>query len=130
MQNGKLNNSQRQALVKIVQNTYQRRIVIQKASLHDELDRITQEVKDNCRKILAVGKEKGRVTGRLGFIGDSITYSKAYMATSLGAGVENNETGHDYNPIRSWLCEGNPGWNSWYRPRKAKARYSHCRYSN
>ena len=46
MQNGKLNNSQRAALVKLVQNAYQRRITVQKALLHDELDRITQEVKE------------------------------------------------------------------------------------
>ena len=75
---------------------------------------ITQEVKDNCRKIMAAGKENRRVVGRLGFIGDSITYSMAYMATSLGAGARNNETGHDYEPIRNWLCEGNPGYNCWY----------------
>ena len=46
MQNGKLNNSQRAALVKLVQNTCQRRIAIQKALLHDDLARITQEVKE------------------------------------------------------------------------------------
>ena len=46
MQNGKLNNSQRSALVKLVQNAYERRIAVQKASLHDELTRITQDVKE------------------------------------------------------------------------------------
>ena len=46
MQNGKLNNSQRQALVKLVQKTCERRIAVQKALLHDELARITQEVKE------------------------------------------------------------------------------------
>ena len=46
MQNGKLNNSQRSALVKLVQNTYERRIAVQKALLHDDLVRITQEVKE------------------------------------------------------------------------------------
>ena len=46
MQNGKLNNSQRSALVKLVQNAYERRIAVQKASLHDDLSRITQEVKE------------------------------------------------------------------------------------
>ena len=46
MQNGKLNNEQRKALVKLVQNTYERRIEVQKASLHDELARITQEVRE------------------------------------------------------------------------------------
>ncbi|MFC1717522.1 hypothetical protein ACFL6S_27930 [Candidatus Poribacteria bacterium] len=46
MQNGKLNNSQRSALVKLVQNTSERRISVQKALLHDDLTRITQEVKE------------------------------------------------------------------------------------
>jgi len=46
MQNGQLNSSQRAALVKLVKNAYQRRIEVQKASLHDELARITQEVKE------------------------------------------------------------------------------------
>ncbi len=46
MQNGKLNNSQRAALVKLVQNACERRIAAQKALLHDDLARITQEVKE------------------------------------------------------------------------------------
>jgi len=46
MQNGKLNNNQRSALVKLVQNTCERRISVQKALLHDDLTRITQEVKE------------------------------------------------------------------------------------
>ena len=46
MQNGKLNNSQRSALVKLVQNAYERRIAVQKASLHYDLSRITQDVKE------------------------------------------------------------------------------------
>lgn len=90
---------------------------------------ITWEVKENCHKIMAVGKEKGRVAGRLGFVGDSITYSMAYMATSLGAGAQYNETGHDYQPIRSWLCEGNPGYNSWYRQHDWLKGPKHGNYS-
>ena len=46
MQNGKLNNSQRTALVKLVQNAYERRIATQKASLYDDIARITQDVKE------------------------------------------------------------------------------------
>ena len=46
MQNGKLNNSQRTALVKLVQNACERRIAVQKALLHDDVARITQEVKE------------------------------------------------------------------------------------
>ncbi len=46
MQNGKLNNSQRQALVKLVQNTCERKLSAKKALLHDDLTRITQEVKE------------------------------------------------------------------------------------
>ena len=46
MQNGKLNNTQRQALVKLVQNTCERRIAVKKATLHEDIARITQEVKE------------------------------------------------------------------------------------
>jgi len=96
---------------------------------------ITNEVKENCLSIMVIGKIMGRVQGRLGFIGDSITFSMAYMANSLGAGAENNETGHNYDSIRSWLCEGNPGWNCWYTKHNwlkgpAHGNYSGWRISN
>lgn len=45
MQNGKLNNSQRVALVKLVQSAYNRRIGKQRESLNDAVARITAEVK-------------------------------------------------------------------------------------
>ena len=91
MQNGKLNNSQRAALVKLVQNTCERRIAIQKALLHDDLTRITQEVKEEldvtsieeqiaCHesmiKELEAEKEKLGF-GKYGNNGDTLTGSEA-----------------------------------------------------
>jgi len=46
MQNGKLNNSQRAALVKLVQNAYNRRIEKQQELCSDAVARTTQEVKE------------------------------------------------------------------------------------
>ena len=88
---------------------------------------ITHEVKDNCCKIMDDGKESGRVAG-LHRRFDHLP--KAYMATSLGGGAKNNETGHDYNPIRSWLTEGNPGWNCWYRQHDWLKGPKHGNYSS
>ncbi len=45
MQNGKLNTSQRQALVKLVQTAYNRRIETQRELYNDSLARITKELK-------------------------------------------------------------------------------------
>ena len=45
MQNGRLNTQQRQALVKLVQNAYNRRIEKQCESCNDAVARITSEVK-------------------------------------------------------------------------------------
>jgi hypothetical protein len=46
MQNGKLNTSQRQALEKLVQNTFNRRIQEQRDAYNDSVSRVTKEVKD------------------------------------------------------------------------------------
>ena len=45
MQNGKLNNSQRQALVKLVENAYNRRIEKQREIYNDAVAQISREVK-------------------------------------------------------------------------------------
>lgn len=74
--------------------------------------------KTNLQGILAVGDGFGRVEGRLGQIGDSITESSAYFRNATMNGATNNETGHDYVPIRSWLSYSGlqpPDANSFYR---------------
>lgn len=67
---------------------------------------------------MAAGETAGRVEGRLGQIGDSITESSAYFRNAVMNGVLDNETGHDYVPIRSWLSYSGkmpPDANSFYR---------------
>jgi hypothetical protein len=75
---------------------------------------ITQEIKDNYQAIRASAKGLTRAEGRMGQIGDSITYSMAYFTGVMGSTPAPNDTGHDYDPIRTWLCEGTPGGGSWY----------------
>ena len=105
MQNGKLNNSQRTALVKLVQNTCQRRIAVQKALLHDDLARITQEVKEElgvtdierqiaCHesmiKELEAEKEKLGF-GKYGSNGNTLTGSEARRLVDRRAAGKRNE---------------------------------------
>ena len=82
------------------------------------LGSIDAAVKTNLQAIVAAGAIAGRVEGRMGQIGDSITESSAYFRNATLNGVSGNETGHDYVPIRSWLSyEGllPPDANSFYR---------------
>lgn len=65
---------------------------------------ISVDVKANLRAILAVGNTNGRVEGRMGQIGDSITDSSAFFRNAAMWGADDNDTGHDYDPIRSWLA--------------------------
>ncbi|MBZ0267184.1 SGNH/GDSL hydrolase family protein [bacterium] len=65
---------------------------------------IDAAAKANLQAIVAVGEANGRVEGRHGQIGDSITESSAYFRNAILNGVTGNETGHDYGPIRSWLA--------------------------
>ncbi len=79
---------------------------------------IDAAVKTNLQAIVAAGEVAGRVEGRMGQIGDSITESSAYFRNATLNGVSGNETGHDYVPVRSWLSyEGllPPDANSFYR---------------
>jgi PKD repeat protein len=76
---------------------------------------ITQAVKDRCRAIRATTNGQTRTAGRMGQIGDSITYSSAYFVGPACVAPSPNETGHDYLPIRQWLTgDANPGYGSWY----------------
>jgi len=75
-------------------------------------------MKQNLRTILSSGQQQGRSAGRMGQIGDSITYSDAYFRNAEAFDVTNNETGRDYGPIRSWIAYDNTqpaDGNSFYR---------------
>jgi hypothetical protein len=79
---------------------------------------ITASVKANQQAVRAVGDANGRVLGRMGQIGDSITESSAYFRNVALIGPSSNETGHDYASIRSWLAysgEQPADANSFYR---------------
>lgn len=65
---------------------------------------ITGPVKANLQEIVDAGTNLDRVVGRVGQIGDSITFSTAFFRNSLLVSPNGNETGHDYDPIRSWLA--------------------------
>ena len=65
---------------------------------------ITSEVKAHLQEVLAAGVIEERVVGRMGQIGDSITHSSAFFRNTLLVGPDNNETGHNYAMIRSWLA--------------------------
>jgi hypothetical protein len=60
--------------------------------------------KAHLSSVVAQGQAAGRVGGRMGQIGDSITNSSAYFRNAILNGPTSNETGHDYAPIRSWLA--------------------------
>ncbi|MDT7041241.1 immunoglobulin domain-containing protein [Candidatus Nitronereus thalassa] len=65
---------------------------------------ITSSVKANLQAIMTVGQANGRVLGRMGQIGDSITNSSAYFRNGILHGSLGNETNHDYSNIRSWMA--------------------------
>jgi hypothetical protein len=65
---------------------------------------IDAAMKAHLQTIAADGGSAGRVLGRMGQIGDSITESSAYFRNAILNGETSNETGHDYGPIRSWLA--------------------------
>lgn len=90
------------------------------------LSPITATMKAHLRSILAHGVEAGRVEGRMGQIGDSITESSAYFRNVVLYGADPNETGHDYDPIRSWLAYGGEkpaDANSFYRDHGKETPY-------
>jgi hypothetical protein len=61
-------------------------------------------MKSSLQEIAADGLALGRVEGRMGQIGDSITESSAFFRNAILNGVTTNETGHNYDSIRSWLA--------------------------
>ncbi len=87
---------------------------------------VDAEMKEHLRKITWIGKENGRVEGRLGQIGDSITQNPAYFRNTVLFGTTDDETGHDYAPIRSWLSYSGlqpADENSFYRDHGKGADY-------
>lgn len=68
------------------------------------LGRIDEATKLRLRTVMAAGQAAGRVEGRMGQIGDSITYSSAFFRNAVLNGPTANQTGHDYAPVRSWLA--------------------------
>jgi hypothetical protein len=72
----------------------------------------------HLHEIRAVGETLGREPGRMGQIGDSITEAVPYFRSTNLNGAVGNETGHDYDPVRSWLAYDNAmpaDANSFYR---------------
>lgn len=72
---------------------------------------------------------QGRVEGRMGQIGDSITNSSAYFRNAVLNGPTDNETGHDYAGVRSWLAYSATmpaDSNSFYRDHGKEAVYGNA----
>ena len=65
---------------------------------------ITLPTKQNLLGIKSTGDTLGRIPGRMGQIGDSISNPGAFFRNAVLFPVLANETGHDYAPIRSWLA--------------------------
>ena len=65
---------------------------------------LTPAVRDTLANIVATGESLGREPGRMGQIGDSITETGAYFRNAVMNDTGPDETGHDYDPVRSWLA--------------------------
>lgn len=79
---------------------------------------MTDEIRANLVQIRLAGEAQGREPGRLGQIGDSITETSAYFRNVALNGPSGNATGHDYDPVRSWLAYNGTApadANSFYR---------------
>jgi chitodextrinase len=65
---------------------------------------IDAAIKANLRNIKARGDALGRVPGRIGQWGDSITDSWAYLSVTGTEGIQVKPTsGHDYDPVLLWM---------------------------
>lgn len=74
------------------------------ADYREFLGPIDAGMKASLQDIAADGVALGRVEGRMGQIGDSITESSAYFRNAILNNVTSNQTGHNYDSIRSWLA--------------------------
>jgi len=105
MQKGKLNTSQRQALEKLIQNTFNRKIQQQRDIYNDAVSRVTKEAKDELgitaideelnalkRKITELESEKER-------LGIS-KYNDTFLSGSKTKDVVEEKTASDKQAIR------------------------------
>ena len=74
------------------------------ADYREFLGPIDAGMKASLQEIAADGAALGRTEGRMGQIGDSITESSAYFRNAILNNVISNQTGHNYDSIRSWLA--------------------------
>ena len=105
MQNGKLNTSQRQALEKLVQNTFNRKIQQQRDTYNDAVSRVTKEVKDELG-ITAIDEElkalKQKITDlesekeRLGIS----KYNDAFLSGSKTKDIVDEKTAKEKQSIK------------------------------
>jgi len=96
------------------------------ADYRDYLGPIDAAMKAHLQGIAADGASLGRVEGRMGQIGDSITHSSAYFRNAMLNNITTNETGHNYDAIRSWLAYSGDqpaDANSFYRDHGKGAAY-------
>ena len=72
---------------------------------------IDAQLKANLRSIKKRGGLIGRIVGKMGQWGDSITNSMAYLGSLAGYGCSGNTTCETYQPILIWMkaCETSPG---------------------
>ncbi|MGQ0723160.1 MAG: GDSL-type esterase/lipase family protein [Candidatus Eiseniibacteriota bacterium] len=87
---------------------------------------IDAATKARLQAVVTAGAAAGRIEGRMGQVGDSITESSAFFRNAVLNGVTSNGTLHDYAPIRSWLAysgtqPADP--NSFYRDHGKGAAY-------
>jgi hypothetical protein len=68
------------------------------------LSPIDAATKARLQAVVTAGEAAGRIEGRMGQIGDSITESSAFFRNAVLNGVTSNGTLHDYAPIRSWMA--------------------------
>ncbi|HET9888444.1 MAG TPA: SGNH/GDSL hydrolase family protein, partial [bacterium] len=74
------------------------------ADYGDYLGPIDAGMKAFLQEVAADGVASGRIEGRMGQIGDSITESSAHFRNAILNNITSNQTGHNYDSIRSWIA--------------------------
>lgn len=99
------------------------------------LPTIDAAMKAHLRSIKVRGDAQGRIPGRLGQWGDSITDSWAYLSVTGTNGISiPPSSGHDYQPVLRWMgasqcANGNVGCNDRTNPLWAHKGGSYCNQS-